>query len=131
MLNKSAFLLLRLAIGMSMFTHGLVRVPKITQFSAGMVAKFQNSLLPENLVTPFSFMLPVAELLIGLLLLIGLFTRQALFAGGITMILLLFGTGLIESWDSMPSQLIHILFFSILLSTVENNTFAVDNLLNK
>lgn len=114
-----------------MFTHGLVRLPKLAKFSAGMVGDFEKSMLPKILVLPFSYALPFAEFIIGILLILGLFTRQALIAGAIMMIMLIFGSGMIESWNAIPSQLIHVLFFAILLSTIQNNTYAVDKLLKK
>lgn len=125
-MNKTSFLLLRLGIGTSMFGHGLVRLPKLNGFSHWMVNSFEKSFLPQSLVLPFSYMLPVAEFLTGLLLLVGLFTRQALIAGAAIMILLLFGTTMIESWDAIPTQLLHLIFFAVLLQFAQSNTWALD-----
>lgn len=129
--NTIAFLLLRLAIGASMFGHGLVRLPKLDKFSGWMVGSFEDSMLPSALVTPFSYALPIAEFLIGLLLIIGLMTRQSLIAGGIVMILLILGTTLIENWEALVSQLLHVAFFAILLSNISYNSYAIDKLLKK
>jgi len=112
-----------------MFGHGLVRLPKLTAFSGWMVGNFTKSMLPLALVTPFSYVLPVAEFAIGLLLITGLLTRQALIAGGLVMILLIFGTAMIENWDAIPVQLIHVALFATLLQFANSNTFALDNLL--
>jgi thiosulfate dehydrogenase (quinone) large subunit len=116
---KKSFLLARLAIGTSFFGHGLVRLPKLDKFSHGMAGQFQHSILPQPLVIAFGYALPFAEFGIGLLLLIGLFTRNALVAGAVVMILLLFGTTTIEQWDAIPAQLIHVLFFVVLLIFVD------------
>jgi thiosulfate dehydrogenase [quinone] large subunit len=130
--NTTTFLLARLAVAVSLFGHGLVRLPKLNGFSGWMVKQFQASMLPKILVVPFSYVLPVAEFTIGLLLIAGLFTRQALVAGSIVMILLIFGSCMIEEWDAIPSQLIHVLFFSVLLSYVnEFNSFAIDKRIKK
>lgn len=129
--NTIAFLLMRLAIGASMFGHGLVRLPKLDKFSGWMVGSFKDSMLPSALVTPFSYALPIAEFVIGLLLIIGLLTRQSLIAGGIVMILLILGATLIENWEALVSQLIHVAFFAILLSNISYNSYAVDKLLKK
>lgn len=129
--NTTSFLLVRLAIGASMFGHGLVRLPKLDKFSAWMVGSFKDSMLPSALVTPFSYTLPIAEFLIGLLLIIGLLTRQTLVAGGIVMILLILGTTLIENWEALVSQLLHAVIFALLLSNISYNSYAVDNLLKK
>src|SRR5215204_4489283 len=114
-MNTTTFLLLRLAIAASMLGHGLVRLPKLSAFSNGMVSSFEKSFLPKILVVPFSYVLPLAEFTTGLLLLMGLFTIPALIAGCIIMILLIFGTTMIENWDALPSQLIHVAFFAVLL----------------
>ncbi|WP_221392263.1 DoxX family membrane protein [Dyadobacter sp. NIV53] len=127
-----SFLLARLAIGMSMFGHGLVRIPKLHGFSNWMLGQFQKSILPNAIVEPFSYILPVAEFSIGLLLLLGLFTRQALIAGSFVMIALIFGSSMIEEWGAIPSQLFHAAYFSILLCFVHSyNVFALDNLIKK
>lgn len=130
-MNHIAFLLLRLAIGASMFGHGLVRLPKLNGFSHWMVGQFERSMLPSSLVTPFSYVLPILEFLIGLFLLTGLFTRVSLIAGGLVMFVLILGTTLIENWDALGSQLIHVAFFAILLHFIESNTWALDKLLKK
>jgi thiosulfate dehydrogenase [quinone] large subunit len=130
-MNPITFLLLRLAIGASMFGHGLVRLPKLPVFSHWMVGLFEKSMLPLSLVTPFSYVLPLVELAVGLLLLLGLFTRAASIVGGLTMVVLLFGTAMVEDWGAIPSQLIHAVFFAVLIQFVQSNTFAGDNLLKR
>ncbi|WP_259014289.1 DoxX family protein [Emticicia fluvialis] len=125
--NSSTFLLLRLAVGMSMFGHGFVRVFKLAKFSEWMLGKYENSLLPAALVKPFSYALPIVELVIGVLIIIGLFTRQALLVGGITMVILIFGSCMIEDWGGIPSQMIHTFFFALLLSYLNHNSYAVDS----
>jgi thiosulfate dehydrogenase [quinone] large subunit len=130
-MNKYSFLILRFAIGASMFGHGLVRLPKLNAFSASMVASFGKSMLPVAVVMPFSYALPFAELFTGLLLLLGLFTKEALIAGGIVMILLIFGTTTVENWDAIPAQLIHVAFFAFLLNYLSYNTVALDNLFKR
>lgn len=130
-METTSFLLLRLAVAISMFGHGLVRLPKLTIFSNWMIGSFENSMLPKFIVTPFSYILPIAEFTIGLLLLLGLFTKPALIAGGFVMLVLLFGTSLIENWEAIPSQLIHVAFFALLLQFIDYNSWAVDILIKK
>ena len=129
--HSTAFLLARLAIGMSLFGHGVVRLPKLAGFSQWMLTHCQDAMLRRALVLPFSYLLPILEFGIGLLLLLGLFTRQALVAGSLVMIVLIFGSCLIEEWGALPSQLIHVLFLVILLSHLALNQYAIDNLLRK
>jgi thiosulfate dehydrogenase [quinone] large subunit len=130
-METTSFLLLRLAIAISMFGHGLVRLPKLATFSNWMVGSFENSMLPKIIVTPFSYILPIAEFTIGLFLLLGIFTKPSLVAGAIVMLILLFGTSIIENWEAIPSQLIHIAFFALLLHFADYNSWAIDTLIKK
>lgn len=130
-MNTTSFLIIRLAVAASMLGHGLVRLPKLNGFSSWMVSSFEKSMLPSVLVTPFSYILPIAEFAIGLFLVIGLFTRASLIAGGFTMVILIFGSAMVENWEAMPSQFIHAAFFAVLLSFRQYNIYAVDNLFKK
>ena len=126
-----AYLLSRLAIGLSFFGHGLIRLPKLSGFSQWMMGQFSKSFLPDFLVLPFSYALPVLEFLSGLLILIGLFTRQGLLLAGAISLALIFGTTMIENWDALPSQLIHVAFLSVLLTYLPHNSYAVDKMIKK
>ncbi|WP_427874693.1 DoxX family protein [Flavobacterium sp. MMS24-S5] len=130
-METTSFLLLRLAIAISMFGHGLVRLPKLATFSNWMVGSFENSMLPKIIITPFSYILPIAEFAIGLFLLLGIFTKPSLVGGAIVMVILLFGTSMIENWEAIPSQLIHIAFFALLLHFADYNSWAIDTLIKK
>lgn len=130
-METTSYLLLRLAVAISMFGHGLVRLPKLHIFSNWMVTSFEKSMLPKIIVLPFSYILPIAEFAIGLLLLVGLFTKPSLIAAGFVMLALLFGTSMIENWEAVPSQLIHIALFALLLHFVHYNSLAIDTLIQK
>lgn len=121
-----SFVFIRLGIGISMLGHGLVRIPKLSAFSAGMVDNFSESILPELLVTPFSLVLPFLELMLGLALILGWKTRIAGVSGALLMLLLMFGTSMIENWSALPSQMIHLLFFVLVYEFNEVNTFSLD-----
>ncbi|WP_026994551.1 MauE/DoxX family redox-associated membrane protein [Flectobacillus major] len=125
------FLLIRLAIGFSLLGHGLVRLPKLTTFSNWMVGIFDKSILPSAIVLPFSYVLPIAEFVLGLMLVLGLLTKQALVASAILMIILILGTCLIENWEALPSQLIHVMIIALLLQFISANQYSIDNLLVK
>lgn len=130
-MDTTVFLLLRLGIATSMFGHGLVRLPKLNAFSEWMTTSFEKSLLPKVMVIPFSYVLPVAEFTVGLLLLIGLFTKPALIMGAVILLVLLFGTAMIENWEAIPSQLLHLVFFALLLQFIQSNSWALDKLFNQ
>ena len=130
-MNQNAYILVRLALGVSMFGHGLVRLPKLSVFSHWMVETFEKSMLPKFMVLPFSYLLPVAEFGIGILLILGLFTQQSLIAGGVVMLMLIFGSTMIENWEALPSQFIHSILFAVLIQFLASNSFALDDLFTK
>ena len=70
-ISKTSFFFLRLPIAITLLGHGLVRLPKLATFSDWMVQQMENSILPNFLVVPYSYLLPIAEAIVGLLLLIG------------------------------------------------------------
>lgn len=114
-----------------MFGHGLVRLPKMAAFSEGMVTKFAGTIIPEMLLEPFGYLLTIAEFLVGLLLIIGLFTKQAAITGVMIMCILIFGSTLVENWSVINSQLIHAAFMAYLIWFMEYNYLAIDQVLAK
>ncbi len=111
---------------MSMFGHGLVRLPKLGEFAAGMTKQFKDSILPEMLVLPFGYALPFIELIVGILLIVGWHTKIAIYAGLLTMAALVFGSSTIEGWGAISAQLIHALYFGMLLYFLPEDRFSID-----
>lgn len=104
---KTTYFFLRLPIAISLLGHGLVRLPKLATFSNWMVTSMQKSIIPDFLIVPFSYVLPIAEFLIGLSLLIGFKTKYTIFSGLILMSILILGSSSIENWSAIESQLLH------------------------
>lgn len=125
------YFMLRLVVGVSFLGHGLVRLPKLSAFSHWMTGLFANSMLPDALVTPFSYALPVAEFTIGILLVLGLFSQMTIIAGFVVMLLLMLGSCLIENWEALPSQILHALILIVLLHFVVSNSISLDEVLKK
>ena len=98
---------LRLGIGMSMLIHGLGRIGNIPAFAQEMAALFSKTWLPEFAVTAFAYITPPVELLIGALVLPGLFTRLGLAAGGLWMVALIFGSTLAKQYNVVSIQLLY------------------------
>lgn len=126
-----AYLILRLTMGVNMFTHGVARFLNIEGFNRWMIGEFSNTILPEFMVSISSYMIPLAELIIGSLLIIGLFTSRALLLGALLIVILVFGSGLQENWNVMSSQMIYAIFFFILSYLIELNRFSLDRLREK
>jgi thiosulfate dehydrogenase [quinone] large subunit len=120
------YLLARLPIGMSFFGHGLERLPKLDAFSHGMAASFSKSILPEALVLPFGYILPVLELVTGILLLLGLFTRFATVLGVALMLALIFGSCMVEQWNNVFTQIIYGDYLALLYYFAQYNAISID-----
>jgi len=134
MLAKRAqvtYLLARLPIAMSMFGHGLDRLPKIAGFSQHMVQQFNNAVLPLAAVEVFSHALPFVELITGILLIVGLFTRFATIIGVLVMLALIFGSSMIEQWENVFTQIIYGIYFALLYYFSAYNYYSVDRLLQR
>lgn len=129
--TRIAYLLARLPIGMSMFVHGFERMPKLQAFAGGMEKQFEKTMLAPSLVHLFGVVLPFCELLTGVLLLLGLFTRFAAILGVLIMLALIFGSGLLEQWQNVFLQMVYGAYFAVLYLFAEHNGYAVDGMLKK
>jgi thiosulfate dehydrogenase [quinone] large subunit len=124
-----AYALLRLALGVNFFGHGFVRiVGGVGNFAAGLVKGFEKTLLPTALVQPFALALPWAEALLGVLLILGLWSRPVLVGGSLLMMALTFGSSMQSNWDAVGSQLVYSVVFALLVFGLRFNTLSLDSL---
>ena len=112
---KTTYFFLRLPVALFIFGHGLVRLPKLQTFTEGMVKSMEKSAIPESLLTPFGYFIPIAEFVIGLILLIGYQTKYTIYAGLALMGLLVFGSASVENWTGIEAQLVHSIYLGGLL----------------
>ncbi len=123
-----AYTLLRIVFGINFFVHGLVRIGNMGGFIQSMVERFQE-LAPSFVILPFAALTTPIELISGFLMIIGLQTRNAIIAGFVLMMPLMFGVCLLQEWDTASSQLIYCLVFFILLACCSLNSISVDRLI--
>ncbi len=109
---------LRIGFGTSMLVHGAVRFPKLAEFAKGLSAQFDGTLLGGFPSLAFAHVIPFAEVAIGLSLLVGWkVIRWGAFAGCLLMTGILFGTCILEKWELLASQLVHLaLFYAVLMN---------------
>lgn len=112
-----AYSLARVALGLNIAIHGLVRIGHIVQFAGGLKTQFVQTFLPEPLVVVAGYGIVIGESCIGLLVLFNLLLRPALVMGTILMLVLQFGTCLRQDWNAASIQLIYIGFYAALLAT--------------
>jgi thiosulfate dehydrogenase (quinone) large subunit len=123
---NASHLLARLPIGMSMLSHGIDRMPKLQAFTDHITGQFDKTFLPLSLVAFFSHVLPFLELLIGILLLSGLFTRFGCILGVLLMTALIFGSSLLEQWENVFTQVVYGAYFALLFCYAMYNHYSID-----
>ena len=129
--RKLAYLVLRFTLGLSILMHGLVRLPHLTAFADATVKLFVATPLPASLVHSFALTLVFLETAVGLLLVLGLWTRTALLLGALLMAFLIFGTALRSDWSTLAIQLFYAFLYATLLATREYNSYSIDALIHR
>lgn len=125
--NQVFYFFLRLPIAASLLGHGLVRLPKLAMFSEWMLKEMEKSIIPQLLILPFSYLLPIIEALLGLLLLIGFKTKYTIYVSLGLMSILILGSSSIENWGAVQPQLLHSLYLFALLCIIEKVSFKINS----
>src|SRR5262245_47070556 len=90
--RETAYGLLRVTLGVIFLFYGIGKcIAGVSGFVSGMNQRFSGK-LPAAMVMPFAYFLPFGEVISGLLILLGLFTRVGLLISGLLLIGLTFGT---------------------------------------
>jgi thiosulfate dehydrogenase (quinone) large subunit len=118
--RQLAYAVFRLTLGINILVHGAGRIfgPGAEAFASTTAAEFSKTPLPAGLVHAFLFVLPFAELALGILTTLGLFTRWALTLGGLMMTALVFGTAMRSDWNTVGVQMIYAIT-SIFCSSID------------
>ena len=120
--------LARVALGLNIAMHGYGRLPHLAGFANGMVKQFEATFLPGPLVYATGCGIAIGEAIIGTLLFLGLLCRPALVIGTLLMLLLIFGSTLIQQWEIVSVQMIDVAFYTGLFATARYNRFSLDGL---
>jgi len=127
-----AYALLRIAFGVNFAGHGFIRIYNgVGAFAASTAEHLAKSPLPHGFAFGFSHAIPFLEAILGLTLILGVFTRIALVCGAIFMMVLTIGVTANQQWDAAGQQLLYSIVFFLLLYLIEHNAFAIDNLLDR
>ncbi|WP_300433884.1 DoxX family protein [Christiangramia sp.] len=124
--NKQlAYFLARITLGINLFIHGLVRIPKLEAFANGIIKGFEDSMLPEILVTPIAYAIPFIEGILGIFLLFGVLARKTLIGAAIFMIILIAGSAFKEDWGTVGTQMLYSLYIFFLIFYQEHELRAI------
>jgi thiosulfate dehydrogenase [quinone] large subunit len=125
--KQTAYALLRIALGVNFFMHGSIRLYSgLGAFASSTAEHLAKSPLPHGFVLGFGYAIPFIEVLLGLGLILGLFTRLALTLGAVFIMALTVGVTSNQQWDVAGQQLVYSVVFFLLLFFHENNAFALD-----
>ena len=92
-----------------------------------MAETFVGTILPMPLVVGTLYIIPAAEVVLGFLLLVGLFTRSALLASVVLFLVLHFGHGVRQIWSNMHLVMHYSVYFWIMFVLIRYNWLALDN----
>lgn len=127
--RRLAFAFLRITLGLNILMHGAVRLPILSVFVAELGKEFAKTPLPAVAVKAFAYGLPFEEGLVGLFVLAGLWTRNALVLGALIMAALVFGTALLSDWNTLGIQMLYVVIYAALLALQEYNEYSLDGLI--
>jgi thiosulfate dehydrogenase (quinone) large subunit len=124
-----AYAILRLSFGANILLHGVSRLlAGHAAFLAYLTHYFEKTpIVPATLLPVFATAQPWVELVLGLLLLLGLWTRFSLIVGGLVMTMLVVGTNLAQDWTVAGLQLIYCFIYCYLLTHREQNVISLDS----
>ena len=127
-----AYTILRLSFGANIMLHGVSRLlAGHAAFLAYLTHYFEKTpLVPASLLPLFAWVLPPVESLLGLLLVLGLWTRFALIAGALVLAMLVVGTNLAQDWNVAGLQLIYAFLYYYLLVHRDRNTVSIDGMMS-
>jgi thiosulfate dehydrogenase [quinone] large subunit len=125
-----AYAILRLAFGVNILLHGLSRLLNgRAAFLAYLTHYFEHAhLVPSGMLPIFGAVLPWVETVVGLLLMLGLFSRFTLIFGALVMTVLVIGTNLAQDWLVAGLQLPYCFIYYYLLVHIDENSLSLDSM---
>lgn len=123
-----SYALLRVALGLNICLHGVVRwAAGLRNFAESLLPIFQKTPLPAWSVYSFGYVLPIVEALVGACVLFGFQTKRALISGSVLMLVLTFGSTLRQDWPTVGIQLMYSLVYSLLLAGTPVSYYSIDS----
>ena len=125
-------LLTRLTLGMIFFFAGLGKfLGGYQNFVNWMTGQFKDTMLPSFALLPFTYALPFVEIILGLLLLAGLFTRWSFFLTGLLVAAFIFGQLQLQHHEEVATHLLYFLSVALGIWASEYDRWSLDRLRNR
>jgi thiosulfate dehydrogenase [quinone] large subunit len=125
--RQLAYGILRFTLGVNILLHGLLPLTNLDSFAVQVLHLFEKTPLPPQGVRLFALVLPFAQMIVGLLLTFGLWTRFALVSGGLVMATLMFGTALRSDGPALGILMLYATIYYLLLAGRTYNRFSIDH----
>lgn len=126
------YLVMRLILGINLFQHGFMRyLTGVSNWEQPTAALFTGTYLDGPLLHMALYIIPAVELVLGTLLLLGLFTRWAILGSIMLFLVLAYGHGVRQNWAGIHLIMHYSIYYWILLCLQNQNWLALDNKLNK
>src|ERR687884_2080293 len=127
--RETAYALMRVTLVLVFLFYGLGKFTGgFGNYAVGLQQRFAGK-LPSALVLPFGYALPFLEVLVGVLILLGLFNSIALVLSGLLLAALTFGMVILGDTPTVAHNLQYVLINFVLLSFADYNGYSVDRLL--
>jgi thiosulfate dehydrogenase [quinone] large subunit len=127
-----AYLLLRISLGIIFLFYGLGKFKMGPgAFADYLVNQFAKTPLSPAMVRLFGTVLPFAEVGLGALITLGLFTRLALALTALLLMALTFGMVFMQQPQTVAQNLLFSLVTFFLIFFLEHNSLAVDRLMKR
>lgn len=122
-------LVLRLAFGQLMLFAGINKFwneGPVSNVSAGLMKRFEGTYLPELMLMPYSYALPYIEVVLGLVLLVGLFSRQALAVTALLLLSLAFGVIVLKDYPTAAANTVYAALAALAFLLARWDDFSAD-----
>lgn len=124
----TGYTLLRVGIGVSLVSHAVPRLLHLPEFVDGVRGMFAPVGLPDWAVVPIAWLIPPVEVALGVLTVLGVWTRTVAAASGVWMIVLLAGANVAGQPDLVLHGLAYLIVYFLLLQLADLNVVSLDRL---
>jgi thiosulfate dehydrogenase (quinone) large subunit len=122
-----SYALLRVTVGVVFLFAGVGKfVGGVGEFSSELTERFGATWLPDSLVALSGPMLPFVEVALGGLLVLVLLVGPALLGAGTLMLILTFGTTVVEDHAAVGRNVVYALSLFVLVWLADGNRYSLD-----
>lgn len=129
--DEAAGFMLRVSIGILFTFAGIFKLFKYAENVKMLQDAGAKTFIPDFLMNIYAHVLPFAEAVIGLMLLLGLFTNLGFILVGLLLISLFFGSLTLGDYATASNNAIYILIAMAGFRWIGSNPWSLDNMLRK